>query len=153
MTQKSAVLNWHKTQNAEIEFLCLCVSIYRLSLWWRTGRSGDEVGIRVAELNAACAVYVMSWTTRDRSLTGHYLQNSSAAQPASYTPGNDYSHPCTSEIISRITPTGITARSFTKCINYGSNSLWAFNPLNTKRKLLYLKTQFVPRSKHFSSRL
>ena len=28
-----------------------------------------------------------------------------------------------------------------------------FNPLNTKRRLLYLKTQFVPRSKHFSSRL
>jgi hypothetical protein len=28
-----------------------------------------------------------------------------------------------------------------------------FNPLNTKRRLLYLKTQFVPRSKHFSSGL
>ena len=28
-----------------------------------------------------------------------------------------------------------------------------FNPLNMKRRLLYLKTQFVPRSKHFSSRL
>ena len=28
-----------------------------------------------------------------------------------------------------------------------------FNPLNTKRHLLYLKTQFVARSKHFSSRL
>ena len=27
------------------------------------------------------------------------------------------------------------------------------NPLNTKRRLLYLKTHFVPRSKHFSSRL
>ena len=27
------------------------------------------------------------------------------------------------------------------------------NPLNTKRRLLYLKAQFVPRSKHFSSRL
>ena len=27
------------------------------------------------------------------------------------------------------------------------------NPLETKRRLLYLKTQFVPRSKHFSSRL
>jgi len=27
------------------------------------------------------------------------------------------------------------------------------NPLNTKRRLLYLKTQFVPRCKHFSSRL
>ena len=27
------------------------------------------------------------------------------------------------------------------------------NTLNTKRRLLYLKTQFVPRSKHFSSRL
>ena len=28
-----------------------------------------------------------------------------------------------------------------------------FNPLNTKRRLFYLKAQFVPRSKHFSSRL
>ena len=28
-----------------------------------------------------------------------------------------------------------------------------FNPLNTKRSLLYLKTQFVPQSKHFSSQL
>jgi len=27
------------------------------------------------------------------------------------------------------------------------------NPLKTKRKLLYLKTQAVPRCKHFSSRL
>ena len=27
------------------------------------------------------------------------------------------------------------------------------NSLNTKRRPLYLKTQFVPRSKHFSSRL
>jgi len=27
------------------------------------------------------------------------------------------------------------------------------NPLKTKRRLLYLKTQFIPRSKHFSSRL
>ena len=27
------------------------------------------------------------------------------------------------------------------------------NPLKKKRRLLYLKTQFVPRSKHFSSRL
>jgi hypothetical protein len=30
--------------------------------------------------------------------------------------------------------------------------LW-INPLNTKRRLLYFKTQFVPRSKHFSSLL
>jgi hypothetical protein len=29
----------------------------------------------------------------------------------------------------------------------------SINPLNTKRRLLYLKTQFVPRCKHFSSRL
>ena len=28
-----------------------------------------------------------------------------------------------------------------------------FNPLKTKSRLLYLKSQFVPRSKHFSSRL
>ena len=35
------------------------------------------------------------------------------------------------------------------CLPYGIN----INPLNTKGRLLYLKTQFVPRSKHFSSRL
>ena len=29
----------------------------------------------------------------------------------------------------------------------------SINPLNTKRRLLYLKTHFVPHSKHFSSRL
>ena len=32
-------------------------------------------------------------------------------------------------------------------------TLLFINPLKTKRRLLYLKTQFVPRSKHFSSRL
>ena len=32
-------------------------------------------------------------------------------------------------------------------------TLFSINPLNTKRRLLYLKTQFVPRSKHFSSQL
>jgi hypothetical protein len=31
--------------------------------------------------------------------------------------------------------------------------LLGFNPLKTKRRLLYLKTQFLPRSKRFSSRL
>jgi hypothetical protein len=46
------------------------------------------------------------------------------------------------------------------CISYGS-SQWTdiilqqtyINPLKTKRRPLYLKTQSVPRSKHFSSRL
>ena len=33
------------------------------------------------------------------------------------------------------------------------NTNSSINPLKTKRRLLYLKTQFVPRSKHFSSRL
>ena len=35
------------------------------------------------------------------------------------------------------------------------NSYWntCINPLNMKRRLLYLKTQSVPHSKHFSSRL
>jgi len=36
------------------------------------------------------------------------------------------------------------------------NTVWTesrINPLKTKRILLYLKTQTVPRSKHFSSRL
>ena len=31
--------------------------------------------------------------------------------------------------------------------------LSAINPLKTRLRLLYLKTQFVPRSKHFLSRL
>ena len=34
-----------------------------------------------------------------------------------------------------------------------STSSNVINPLNTKRRPLYLKTQFVPRSKHFSFRL
>jgi hypothetical protein len=34
-----------------------------------------------------------------------------------------------------------------------SNTQVRINPLKTKRRLLYLKTQSVPRSKHFSSRL
>jgi len=29
----------------------------------------------------------------------------------------------------------------------------ALEPLKTKRRLLYLKTQFLPRCKHFSTRL
>ena len=34
-----------------------------------------------------------------------------------------------------------------------SRAYTMLDPLKTKRRLLYLKTQFVPRSKHFSSRL
>ena len=37
-------------------------------------------------------------------------------------------------------------------INY-DDFIKLFNPLNTKHRLLYLKTQFVPRSTHFSSQL
>ena len=37
------------------------------------------------------------------------------------------------------------------CI-FQHNYAW-INPLNTKHRLLYLKTRFVPRSKHFSSQL
>jgi len=33
------------------------------------------------------------------------------------------------------------------------SDLRIFNPLKTKRRLLYLNTQSVPRSKHFSSHL
>jgi len=35
-------------------------------------------------------------------------------------------------------------------INFSNNM---FNPLQLKRRLLYLKTKSVPRCKHFSSRL
>ena len=34
-----------------------------------------------------------------------------------------------------------------------TQTLYEVKPLNTKRRLFYLKTQFEPRSKHFSSRL
>jgi len=33
------------------------------------------------------------------------------------------------------------------------NKIFIINPLNTKRRSLYLKTQTVPCCKHFSSRL
>jgi len=36
---------------------------------------------------------------------------------------------------------------------HGLVRIYDFNPLKTKRRPLYLKTQFVPRCKHFSSRL
>ena len=40
-----------------------------------------------------------------------------------------------------------------KAVRCASKLAHSINPLNTKRRLLYLKSQFVPRSKHFSSRL
>jgi hypothetical protein len=39
------------------------------------------------------------------------------------------------------------------CLISETNWRISINPLNTKRRLIYLNTQFVPRSKHFSSRL
>ena len=42
----------------------------------------------------------------------------------------------------------VTAISFTKLLLL---FVVPINPLNTERRLLYLKTQFVPRSKHFIS--
>ena len=42
--------------------------------------------------------------------------------------------------------------SFTPIMTY-YDLFSTINPLNTKRRLLYLKTQSVPRSKHFSSLL
>ena len=44
---------------------------------------------------------------------------------------------------------GICKKYIQAVLKYTEN----INPLKTKRGLLYLKTQFVPRSKHFSSRL
>ena len=39
-------------------------------------------------------------------------------------------------------------------INFSERNItFKVNPLKTKRRPLYLKTQFVPHSKHFSSRL
>ena len=38
-------------------------------------------------------------------------------------------------------------------LKYDAMNFIEIDPLNTKSRLLYLKTQFVPRSKHFSSRL
>ena len=51
-------------------------------------------------------------------------------------------------------PTPSRSNSFSKfTINNYKLVLPVVNPLKTKRRLLYLKTQFVQRSKHFSSRL
>ena len=49
--------------------------------------------------------------------------------------------------------TNVRSEYFQK-VTYGVEMLlFVINPLKTKRRLLYLKIQFVPRSKHFSSRL
>ena len=42
---------------------------------------------------------------------------------------------------------------FHPCFWYIQDTGWELNLLNTKRRMLYLKTQFVPRSKHFPPRL
>ena len=49
-------------------------------------------------------------------------------------------------------PTYTSALFFHLWTNFNESNQY-INPLKTKRRLLYLKTQFVPRSKHFSSRL
>jgi hypothetical protein len=46
-----------------------------------------------------------------------------------------------------------TERVLTCIFQFWPVTAICINPLNTKRRLLYLKTQFVPRSKHYSSRL
>ena len=50
-------------------------------------------------------------------------------------------------------PSGVTIKNEWSWISPRRLQGVAFNPLNTKRSLLYLKTQFVPSSKHISSRL
>ena len=52
------------------------------------------------------------------------------------------------KILSRIL--GVKVNSICRGNYSGSNM---FNPLKPKHRLLYLKTQSVPRCKHFSSRL
>jgi hypothetical protein len=48
---------------------------------------------------------------------------------------------------------GIKSTKYYNSLQYKQIQSSNFSPLNTKRRPLYLKTQFVPRSKHFSSRL
>jgi hypothetical protein len=45
------------------------------------------------------------------------------------------------------------SKIFIKVTQTLNNKRTLINPLQTKRRLLYLKTQSVPRCKHFSSRL
>ena len=47
----------------------------------------------------------------------------------------------------------LNSHDYSYCIILLSNHSLDIKPLKTKRRPLYLKTQFVPRSKHFSSRL
>jgi len=47
----------------------------------------------------------------------------------------------------------ITIMFFFNILHILADLLFCLNPLKTKRKIMYLKTQFVPRCKHFLSRL
>ena len=62
----------------------------------------------------------------------------------------------TGYVVSRCWEVGYLLRSgsHTGAVVYSHRGpQYQFNALETKRRLFYLKIQFVPRSKHFSSRL
>jgi hypothetical protein len=50
-------------------------------------------------------------------------------------------------------PSLLTILSPRNSVHTTHPQIYYFNPFKTKRGLFYLKTQFAPRSKHFSSRL
>jgi len=56
-----------------------------------------------------------------------------------------------SSIVRRPWPTGGCCVMIKKIKHDQTVNVWLFNPLQTKRRPLYLKTQSVPRSKHFIS--
>jgi len=56
-------------------------------------------------------------------------------------------------LLCKLTVWGTVAPTITAYFNIINHAFVSLNTLKTKRRLLYLKTQSVPRCKHFSSRL
>ena len=60
---------------------------------------------------------------------------------------------CCPEFISLAQPPSVYCEEHVCTYTYQTAQRLYINPLKTKRRLLYLKPQSVPRCKHFSSRL
>ena len=88
----------------------------------------------------------------DKSVTAHNEYRKSHRRPQCTLQLVHEAECCSSELIITFPYVGSkvqkASEQFDWCIHHSF-----FNPLKTKRRLLYLKTQFVPRSEHFSSRL
>ena len=100
---------------------------------WSTSKYNNHTSI---DIRRKCA---------ERQFTSQYtLRSENICARVDFLLGN---------LMSRLFNICIRRYLLTLCYSYTPSVCTMSNPLKTKHRLLYLKTQYVPRSKHFSSRL